>query len=142
MLLSKEHKEKIRISLLGNKRACKFGKTILTPEYKREWSRKHYAKNIKRLREYRRVQRHNSRTQGGRLTVKLMQIVYEDNIKKYGTLTCYLCLKSIEFKQDSIDHKIPLSRGGTNEYKNLAITHLSCNKKKHTKTEMEYKGGL
>ena len=56
-------------------------------------------------------------------------------------MTCYLCEKPIEFKQDSIDHKIPLSRGGDNDFENLAISHLSCNRKKHNQTETEYKGG-
>lgn len=38
--------------------------------------------------------------QGGELTIQQIQLVYEDNIKKYGTLTCYLCEKPIEFKKD------------------------------------------
>lgn len=76
---------------------------------------------------------------GGELSIKTIQMVYEDNIKKYGTLTCYLCEKSIEFGLDSLEHKIPLSRGGTNKYENLAIAHLSCNKKKNDKTENEYR---
>lgn len=46
------------------------------------------------------------------------------------------------YRHDSIEHKIPISRGGTNEYNNLAIAHLSCNKKKHNKTDTEYKGGF
>ena len=75
----------------------------------------------------------------GELTIKIIQQVYEDNIKKYGTLTCYLCLKPIEFGKDCLEHKIPLSREGTNQKENLAIAHRSCNNKKHTKTEKEYK---
>ena len=39
----------------------------------------------------------------------------------------------------SLEHKIPLSRNGTNEYNNLAIAHRSCNCKKHNKTEGEFK---
>jgi len=76
---------------------------------------------------------------GGKLPLERLQRIYEDNIKKYGTLTCYLCLKSIEFGQDSLEHKIPLSRGGTNLYENLAIACRNCNSKKYNKTEKEYK---
>jgi 5-methylcytosine-specific restriction endonuclease McrA len=82
---------------------------------------------------------------GGKLTIKDIQQIYEDNIKQYSTLTCYLCLKPIEFGKDSLDHKIPLSRGGTNIKENLAIAHMRCNYKKHNKTEQEYqnmKGAL
>lgn len=76
---------------------------------------------------------------GGKLPIERIQQVYEDNIKKYGTLTCYLCLEAIKFGKDSIDHKVPLSRGGSNEYGNLAIACRKCNCKKHTKTEEEYR---
>lgn len=79
------------------------------------------------------------RRSGGKLSIQTIQQVYEDNIKQYGTLTCYLCFKLVEFKQDCLEHKIPLSRGGTNEYNNLAISHRSCNNKKFTKTEEEYR---
>lgn len=74
----------------------------------------------------------------GELTKKIIQQVYEDNIKKYGTLTCYLCLKFIQFGQDALEHKMPISRGGTNEYSNLGVSHNFCNSKKYNKTVEEY----
>ena len=76
---------------------------------------------------------------GGELSVKTIQMVYEDSIKRYGTLTCYLCLKAIEFKQDCLEHKLPLSRGGTNVYENLGVAHCICNSEKGNKTEEEYR---
>ncbi len=92
---------------------------------------------------YRRLQKQRrkalERGNGGRLSIKTIHLVYEDNIKKHGTLTCYLCLKPIEFSQDCLEHKTPLTRGGSNLYENLAIAHQSCNKKKHAKTEKEYR---
>ena len=72
------------------------------------------------------------------LTIKTIQLVYEDNIKKYGTLTCYLCLGPIEFCKDNLEHKTPLSRGGTNEYNNLRVACNKCNLRKGQKTEEEY----
>ena len=91
-------------------------------------------------------QAHKAMYRGGGKNIieifKIIQRVYEDNIKKFGTLTCYLCLKTIQFGQDSLEHKIPLSRGGKHEYQNLAVAHISCNHKKFNKTEAEYKGGL
>jgi 5-methylcytosine-specific restriction endonuclease McrA len=73
------------------------------------------------------------------LTLEIIQKVYEDNIIKYGRLTCYLCLSPISFKEDSIDHKTPLSRGGGNREDNLGIAHIKCNCIKHNKTENEYR---
>lgn len=79
---------------------------------------------------------------GGDLSIKTIQLVYEDNIKLHGTLTCYLCLVPIEFKKDHLEHKIPLSRGGTNIYENLAVACQKCNCMKHNKTEDEFKRGV
>lgn len=75
----------------------------------------------------------------GALTYEKIQRVYEDNIKKHGTLTCILCDKSIIFGQDSLEHLIPLSRGGTNDYENLGVAHKICNSGKGKKTLIEWR---
>lgn len=75
---------------------------------------------------------------GGPLTKHTIQLVYEDNIKKYGTLTCYICTIPIEFGNDALEHRIPLSRGGTNDYSNLSISCRRCNHLKHNHTVEEY----
>ena len=76
---------------------------------------------------------------GGELPVERIQMVYEDNIKQYGTLTCIYCLNPIQFGQDTLEHKQPLSCGGDNEYNNLAIACQKCNSSKGKKTEEEYR---
>lgn len=68
-----------------------------------------------------------------------IQLVYEDNIKWFGTLTCYLCLKQIAFGKDCLEHKTPFSRGGDNNYNNLSICHRKCNSMKASKTYEEFK---
>lgn len=73
-----------------------------------------------------------------RPTVAVLQRVYEDNIKKNGTLTCYLCKSPISFGDDAIDHIIPIVRGGDNSLDNLSVTHRRCNSKKQCKTPEEY----
>ncbi len=79
------------------------------------------------------------RTKAGILTVQTIQQVYEENIKQYGTLTCIYCLKPIEFSKDTLEHKQPLSRGGTNEKNNLAIACFRCNSTKKNQTETEFR---
>ena len=74
-----------------------------------------------------------------KINIKTIQEVYEDNIKKYGTLTCYLCSEPIEFKQDTLEHRVPISRGGSNIKSNLGISHRGCNSRKHNRTEEEYR---
>lgn len=100
---------------------------------------------ISYTKEYKRLMRQRRKAilkGGGDLPLSRIQQVYEDNIKLYSTLTCYLCFKSINFGNDSIDHKIPLFREGTNAYGNLGIAHISCNCSKGTKTEKEYRDWL
>ena len=95
-----------------------------------------YTKEYKKLHKQKRTALEKG---GGKLSIETIQLVYEDNIKRFGTLTCYLCKKFIEFGKDHLEHKIPLSRGGTNEYNNLGIACQKYNCKKHNKTEEEYK---
>lgn len=98
---------------------------------------------ISKIKGYKKLKKQRRRALmkgGGELSIKTIQLIYEDNIKKYGTLTCYLCNKTIDFGQDSLDHKIPLFRGGGNNYSNLMIAHKGCNCKKGTKTYEEYMG--
>ena len=97
-------------------------------------------------RERRLLYKYNKK-QAGKLTIKTIQLVYEDNIKKYGTLTCYLCKKPIDMQlkffnkitSEHLEHKTPLSRGGSNDYENLGIACSRCNIRKHDKTVAEYK---
>ena len=50
-------------------------------------------------------------------------------IKRDGTV-CYLCDEHILRKHMTIDHVIPLCKGGTNEMDNFRLTHSSCNSEK------------
>lgn len=72
---------------------------------------------------------------GGYITSKIVQMVYEDNIKRFGTLTCYLCFKSIDFGKDCLEHMNPKLG---NEYSNLSVSCRRCNNRKHNKTYEEY----
>ena len=82
---------------------------------------------------------HKRRTAINALDLKTIQLVYENNIKRFGCLTCYLCLNRIEFGKDHLEHKTPLSRGGDNKYSNLDVSCQKCNLSKHDKTEEEFR---
>jgi 5-methylcytosine-specific restriction endonuclease McrA len=46
-------------------------------------------------------------------------------------LFCKLCEQKIEnWDEASIDHIIPNSKGGTNDYENHQLAHKSCNNRK------------
>lgn len=86
----------------------------------------------------RRVRQRNRNQMLKDLSLNTVQAVYEENIKIFGTLTCYLCLKPISFGDDHLEHKTPLARGGGNGSENLAVACKSCNWKKHSKTVEEF----
>lgn len=40
---------------------------------------------------------------------------------------CQICGKQVSFTDASLDHIVPLSRGGKHEYKNVQLSHRLCN---------------
>ena len=106
-------------------------------EKSREKVRRWRGKNREHVNAYTKMQRFN-RKNAGELTLETIQRIYEDNIKFFGTLTCVYCKVPIPFGEDSVDHRIPLSRGGLNVYSNLVVACKSCNSKKCDKTWNEY----
>jgi len=101
------------------------------PNYNRDYAKSHPL--------FYKTHNNNRRLGLKGLTVKVVQMVYEDNIKKYGTLTCYLCEQPIVFGKDQLEHKHPISRGGKSEYCNLAVACEKCNHNKYNRTEEEYR---
>ena len=121
------------------------------PEYVKQWQEDNKEHLTKYGRQYRqtlagkasvKAKNHNRRALTKDLTKEIIQRVYEANIAKYGVLTCYLCFKPIvsgdERLKDSLEHSIPITRQGTNDYDNLGIAHKSCNSEKHTQTLEEW----
>lgn len=124
--LSEETKRKISESHRGDK--CylwKGGISKNKKEYRKEYYKKNKFKRITHVQNRREL----VKIRGG-LSLATIQRVYEDNIKKYGTLTCVYCLEPIKFGKDTLEHKIPLTKGGNNLYENLGIACIYCNSSK------------
>ena len=47
-----------------------------------------------------------------------------------GITTCYCCGKPMYFEDTTLEHIIPLSKGGSNNLDNLSLSHKDCNNKK------------
>jgi len=69
---------------------------------------------------------------GGAFSVSELEILW----KTQGGL-CFYCRKKL--KHYHLDHKIPLSRGGTNYITNICFACPTCNLKKHNKTDTEFR---
>ena len=128
-----DHKDKMLPATREYNRLHRERKYVL----RRDWAKN----NPKAIRAYK-ANRKERFKKAGRLLKAQVQQVYEANIKLYGTLTCYLCVKPILFGDDSLEHVIPLSRGGNNAFENLQVAHLRCNQLKHNKTEAEFRKGM
>lgn len=57
----------------------------------------------------------------------------------YYGYRCYLCSAHLHKSNVHLDHRIPLSRGGSNWIANLAPACQTCNLRKSNKTELEYR---
>ena len=120
--LSEQHKAKLReVALRGESSHFWKGGVSQDRQHRRLWHKVHTAKKYP-----------------GEMPTQVLQMLYEDNIKHFGTLTCVYCKQPISFGEDTLDHKVPKTRGGTNEYDNLAIACQRCNNTKHTQTYDEF----
>lgn len=59
-------------------------------------------------------------------------------VQLYATKLCYYCGTFTDEKDRTIDHKVPVSRGGVHGASNLVMSCVTCNKVKFTKTEDEF----
>lgn len=127
-----------RTDIAGSKHPNWKGGISKTKEWKRERNKIWRLRNPEKAKYYSKLDKHKRRAVGY-ISIKIIQSIYEDNIKEYGTLTCIYCLNPIAFGKDTLEHKNPISRGGTNTYENLAIACFKCNINKKAKTYDEYK---
>jgi 5-methylcytosine-specific restriction endonuclease McrA len=90
-----------------------------------------------------RSQRYRARKQSatGTFTTEDLRLIRASQTDKRNRLRCWYCGEPIE-GSPHLDHKIPLSRGGTNGPENLCYSCGPCNLSKFTKTPAEYAGRL
>lgn len=50
---------------------------------------------------------------------------------------CSLCHQPVNRAEASMDHIVPLSKGGEHSYRNIALAHLSCNLAKNNKVVLQ-----
>jgi 5-methylcytosine-specific restriction endonuclease McrA len=94
---------------------------------KREWA----ARNPEKVRALNVIKRGRRKNAAGSFTSEqwIARLEYHENC-------CYYCGASGKME---IEHRIPLSRGGTNWPSNLVPACGPCNRRKSSKTELEFR---
>lgn len=122
-------RERSRRKRLEDPEGCK--------EYHKEYRKTH--PEAKRASENaRRAQKQNS---GGTYTSADIHLLVISQTDKSGRLRCWWCGEPIKGTYH-VDHRIPLSRGGSNASENLCIACIKCNLQKYNKLPGEWKGRL
>lgn len=116
-------------------------------EYAEEYRKVNKDKIQERVRQYRntpegkakhRVSQHNRdariKSNGGRLSSADIKIVME---RQRGMCVAPNCNKSVRTSYH-IDHRMPISKGGTNDIRNIDILCPSCNMRKNAKHPVDF----
>lgn len=112
--------------------ACRQRRPEHFKKYKKKWNKnnpekvKIYDNNKRAKRKYAILNTPNKLT-----SYQWLKIIKKQNSK------CFYCKKKTKHPQ--LEHKIPLSRGGTHDRKNVVASCSKCNYKKHTLTDKEFK---
>ncbi|QQP96459.1 HNH endonuclease [Lysobacter enzymogenes] len=52
-----------------------------------------------------------------------------------GIVSCFVCGKHVPRQWATLEHVLPLSKGGTDEMSNLSISHAKCNHRRGNTNE-------
>jgi 5-methylcytosine-specific restriction endonuclease McrA len=102
-------------------------------DYHKENSKKNRLKDPLRYRAYFNNYRAKVLQNGGSFTKEDVRFMYEIQEGR-----CHYCSKELDDKYE-IDHRTPVSRGGTSNRDNLCLACVKCNRSKNSKTEEEYR---
>ena len=109
----------------------------------RKKNKKYYSENKEKAKIFRKKWQRNNpekvreenfrRRTNGKIEKGVIAKIINENILKYGIITCEKCKKQCLSSYDyHVDHIVPISKGGTNDCGNLQVLCAYCNLSKHT----------
>jgi hypothetical protein len=105
-------------------------------EYQRKYQRERQKAQPERYRAYQANRRARKMAAGGEYTKEDVQLLYQS---QKGL--CWWCSEPVG-NAYHVDHRIPLSKGGSNDPRNLCISCPTCNTSKNDKLPHEWNGRL
>ena len=110
------------------------------------WRVAWYAANPDKVTSYKRKDSAKRRAykigSPGSYTAADIRLQIKSQTDKRGRLHCWWCSEVITNNQYHVDHRITLSRGGSNAPENLCISCPKCNLSKNNKLPQEWNGRL
>lgn len=130
--LEKPITEFYKNSVHGNESWCKDCKKEQERTYSRNGGR---AEVRKRLASQAGISYWNNRASKNNLSVSGEALKEMFDADPY----CFYCRVSLEAHNAHIEHRVPRSKGGSDDADNLVIACSDCNRIKHTRTEDEFR---
>ena len=112
-----------------------YGKTN-TPKTKGEYVNAVLKKNLDKHDEQERSQKNKGSNYG--ITWKVFKSLVFNEIYLRDAGRCVYCTKRVSRKESTLDHKLPVLRGGLNTAENVVVSCLWCNQDKGVLTDEEY----
>ena len=123
-----KNREKLRIAELARRRAqpeeIRARRNKTPPEKRLAWSRQWRRANPERNREL------SSRYRARRQNAPQIENIDRMAIYMRDKWICQLCFTKVTLATVSLDHVIPLSKGGAHTAQNLVVAHRKCNTSK------------
>lgn len=66
----------------------------------------------------------------GQYRMWIREKIYFEEGQRRGFVPCFVCGREVLRADATLEHIIPLSKGGTDERFNLTISHEDCNKQR------------
>ena len=101
-------------------------------EKKRQVHRRYYAKHKAQWQGENGYVKQRTTRQGGVTPGSAWPIPREELVVKYKGV-CQLCGKKVRKGQESPDHIVPVSRGGSHTADNIQLAHVKCNRRRGSK---------
>lgn len=122
-----------RERLMAEQRARHRRRYERDPESIRQWSRRYRAKNLEQTRLLTRLSNQRRRVRGAGPVIPVS--AWRELLAQYDHC-CGYCGERVTLEAD---HRIPIARGGPHTIENLIPACVRCNRRKHTKTEEEFR---